>query len=285
MREFRVSAAAFFSATTGAENEARLRDQGRCADTMPPLIERFELRGRDVLSLGPGLAYEEFWMHQAGCKLTLVDIDEYGTIAPLLAGLPQVVGDARDLRYVVGDARVFVTSPEAAGVSCLYVSSFTPDELRRAEIQRRHITSLKARTARVVNRIARRATGKEWFAQTSWPPDAAPLCDIVSQSLACLAPAGIFLLQSYAAGVDIAANPHFVHCLQKQLRAHGIELVEFMHYSPEYSGVWLCAGIKSGPAEALEYAARVRSRAELTRFHGRSQVRTGIRRIPIIIGG
>ncbi|WP_054971967.1 hypothetical protein [Paenibacillus sp. A3] len=51
---------------------------------MEQLIEKYELADKSVLCIAPGNGIEEYWFHRHGCELTFVDIDQYGSIEPVL---------------------------------------------------------------------------------------------------------------------------------------------------------------------------------------------------------
>lgn len=43
-------------------------------DSITQIIERYDLKRCDVVSIGPGDAQQEYWFHKNECDLTLVDI-------------------------------------------------------------------------------------------------------------------------------------------------------------------------------------------------------------------
>ena len=84
----------YFGAPPGAgvpfsEFSEHLRE---CKPTIGELICRYDLNNRKILSLGAGAAFEEYWMANAGCELTLVDIspeiETYVASLPLEAEAP-----------------------------------------------------------------------------------------------------------------------------------------------------------------------------------------------------
>jgi hypothetical protein len=94
-----------------------------CEKPIKQLIARYDLAGKSILSLGSGEAFEEYWFHKAGWRLTLNEIS--GKIATTLRTIP--VGDDR---FVIDDAAKWLAlSNETFDV--VYASSFAPDEHRR----------------------------------------------------------------------------------------------------------------------------------------------------------
>src|SRR3954469_1841944 len=81
------------------------------------LIERYDLRGKKVLSLGAGIAREERWLAElGGNELTVIDIDEHKGIEPFL----QSCKEKGTLKYIIGDALIGKNFP---ATDILYMSS------------------------------------------------------------------------------------------------------------------------------------------------------------------
>jgi len=73
--------------------------------TIRQLLKRYDLDHKKVLSVGPGVGIEEYWLYkQGGCALTFVDRDEHRSIEPYLRALPPAGSNERALTYFVGDA-------------------------------------------------------------------------------------------------------------------------------------------------------------------------------------
>jgi len=55
-------------------------DKKKVEIPMQQLISHFEIKNKQVLSIGAWKGHEEYWFYKNGCKLTLVDIDEHKKI-------------------------------------------------------------------------------------------------------------------------------------------------------------------------------------------------------------
>lgn len=112
-----------------------------CEAAIRQLVDRYELASKDILSIGAGRTFEEYWMGKTGCRLTRVDLD-LDTVARLeehLLSLPPALAAPETLSYVIGDALEYCKSAAFAKFGVLYVSSLHPDEIRREEIQKTFI--------------------------------------------------------------------------------------------------------------------------------------------------
>lgn len=186
------------------------------------LVDRYQLRGKRVLSIGPGIGSEEYWLwRHGGCALTFVDSDEHNSIEPALQALPAAgdeLPEAEVLSYFIGDAAAL--SRFAEPFELIYISGFTPEELRRRQIQLETVgTGLRGALHRLCLR-------------PSWPAERPVLSDFTLRFVAdCLAEDGMLLLQEYYAPIDCTANGHMIRICQEQLRGEGIELLEHHHSS------------------------------------------------------
>lgn len=249
-RLYLVEARDYFFSAEGALTFRERRD--KVCDPMNQLIHRYRLRGKSVLSIGCGLAYEEYWFSKNGCSLTLIYIDEKEIIEPRLKELPPGGSGQESLLYFIGDAGE--VCPTLGKFDVCYFSGFTPDELRRQDIVSQHVE---------------RASDDR---HPSWPKDAQPFCSLVMDVLrANLAVGGLFIHQSYCGGPDLQANPHFLVLAQEQLRTVGVELIE-AYYLADSPGVKLMVGYRGSEVEAVAFARKISSRPELTTFHGRADV-------------
>ncbi|MCX7144307.1 MAG: hypothetical protein NT123_25405 [Proteobacteria bacterium] len=157
------------------------------------LVARYHLAGKSILSLGAGAAFEEYWMSQAGARLTLNDLDAaHGHIRPYLETLP-----AGDLTYYLEDAAETIRFVERHDV--LYVSSFHPDEIRREEIVARH---------------------------GGWPIGESPYHELLLNAMGCVKPNGLVIFQHYRGGVDPSTSPHYILAVRDALNVRGITLAD-----------------------------------------------------------
>lgn len=220
---------------------------------MNGLIERYSLFKKSILSLGSGTAFEEYWFHQAGCKLVLNDLDiPTHNIEKYLITLPQA--GATDFVFWIDDADNALTELPAAQFDALYVSSFHPDEIRREQIQE----EFKARRS-----------ADEAYRNVTWPSDALPYSNTLVSAISKVKAGGIAIFQHYRGGVYVDSNPHYIDAIRSQFREHGAELLETYAFrkSPPHM---LAVAYKGTAYEAQEYAQEVlSSRPEIQTFHGR----------------
>jgi hypothetical protein len=221
---------------------------------MTQLVTRYRLQNKRILSVGSGVGLEEYWFWKNGGRLTLVDLDEHKSIEPLLREISQrpVRDDGKCLRFFIGDAQELSSRLFELFDVC-YFSSFTPDETRRAEIQRQFLASQSVKTQ-------------------SWPQSEKPFMDLVIEILQRnLAPSGFFISQSYYGGVDVLGNPHFITLMEEQLSSVGVQLLE-VYYLQKAPGVILTIGFKGFRQEGLKLLESIAQNPQITRFHGRSPI-------------
>lgn len=281
MATYAISAGDFFaSESAGAYASGAARE--RCRTPMGELIARYGLAGRSVVSVGASGGHEEYWFHAAGCPLTLVDLDEDGALEPHLARLAEHAGDGpRDLTYVIEDAIAWArTGPEPSHL--LYLSSFTPEELRRREVNAEGAAepgALRRKAIGGINYAAARTLKRRLLPGVrTWPNDA-PAFGEPMQALATglVAPGGLFAYQSYATPVDLLDNPHLVGLTRSQLADWGFQLLALYAFVPWWSATTLTVAFRGTPAEAAEYRREIAANPELTEFHGRSEVPHSVR--------
>jgi hypothetical protein len=244
------------------------------------IVERFDLAGKTLMSVGPGSAQEEIALLRSGLKRAyLFDIDENKRIEPIIQTIHDPAKVDAPIVYTVGD---FLDHRPGTGdyeqVDVLYFSGFTPDELRRADIQNKHRSKVLSRA-----RYKLRSWAGLPVLNTAWPSRAVPLHDIVLAALdRYLKVGGFFVLQSYCGGVDVVQNPNFIRSWLSMLPRHGLRLVEGYYFATAPSvTLWVAykVGAKSlgngsgtGQAEFDRLLAALRNRPEITAFHARAQL-------------
>lgn len=233
MQCYIVSASLYFSGL--AENTAFERDRGLTEQSMKAVIDRYHLAGTSVLSIGCGSGYEEFWFWESGCSLTLVDLDQHAAIEPYLKTIPSPASPEDTLTFYVGLAQEL---PRGAGqFDVCYLSSFTPDEFHRRDVQLRQPLNVAIRALRGVSRFVKFLPHLPY----RWPSDTAPISDLVIDAVTqYVRDGGLILSQSYYYGVDVLANPRFVSQLCMQLSSHGFCL-EDLHCQTQRPDISLLA--------------------------------------------
>ncbi len=189
---YRISHDEYFAGL--AADTSFVRDKEKVRDTMNQLISRFNISGKRILSVGPGLGYEEYWFFKANCRLVFVDIDEYGSLEPYLKTLKPSGDSGACMEYYIGDARDFYAEYRDSFDVC-YFSSFTPDELRRGRIQNSYVGRFSAHP------LLRYPLSKipyfERSFQHTWPRKEYPFMGLViSMAQDLLADGGLFVSQS-----------------------------------------------------------------------------------------
>ena len=280
MPTYAVNADAFFAAEgAGAYASGGARERSR--KPIGELVERYGLAGRSVVSVGASGGHEEYWLHAAGCPLTLVDLDEDGAIEPYVARLSEAESGPRDLTYVIGDGIAWARSgPEQAHL--LYLSSFTPEELRRREVNAAGAAAtgaLRRKAVGGINYAAARTIGRRLLPGVrTWPPDAPAFGEpIEALATGIVEPGGLFACQSYATPVDVLDNPHLVELTRRQLAEWGFQMLALYAFVPWWSATTLVVAYRGTPQEAAAYRREIADRPELTDFHGRSEVPRSIR--------
>jgi hypothetical protein len=231
MQKFRVSVDDFYRVYS--------EKSPRVDECMQELIERYDIHGKSVLSVGAGTGFEERQFALAGNDLLLIDIDEQGSILPWLKRMPERPG----LSYWIGDATEFEQGVGTHDV--VYLSSFTPDEARRGAIVK-HNTETGIR----------------------WDPMVDPFHPVVMQYVSSLREGGLLIIQSYYFSVEIAWNPDYLLACKRQLGTAGLHLLEVHRFKDTY-GVMLYTAVKGKPGIAPAI--------KISKFHGRANPEATVR--------
>jgi hypothetical protein len=217
-------------------------DTPRIKACMEELIERYGITGKSVLSVGAGTAEEEKHFALAGNDLLLVDIDEQETLRPTIEEYPEKPG----LSYWIGDA--VELERQIGSCDVLYLSGFTPDELRRAA---------------VIKKLG--AAGESWRLTDE------PFHPVVMRYASKVRDGGILLIQSYGTGLDTQHHPQYLAACQRQLSENGLDLFEVHRFS--FHRAVMLHAISRGKKPTVP------SRP-LSAFHGRAKPETVERIFP-----
>ncbi|MDE2166805.1 MAG: hypothetical protein KGJ66_10780 [Alphaproteobacteria bacterium] len=168
------------------------------------LIERYDIKNRNILSLGSGFAYEERHLVELG-KNRMTAIDNNKDIEPILRKAP-----TGEMIYIIGDARKKLPG----SFDVLYVSSLLPDEVRRHQI---------ASNPSWLDRKAKHGFGID---PDQWPIWRGPFHRIIMRHVRALNRGGLLIVQSYAYSLDPHFHKHYLSALRLQLRLHRMVLLE-----------------------------------------------------------
>lgn len=247
MHKFIFSPELFFSAIVDPDrgNGRSVEiNRGYCRDAMLGMVERYQLASKSVLCPGAGEAFEEFWLFQNDCELTLNDID-----------LPIDADDCpgTGLVFYHGDAGEALEDIQDGQFDLLYVSSFHPDEIRREAIQTDYAT---------------RRSPEHAYHHVTWPDDKLPYHTTIYDALAKVKDGGLAILQHYRGGVCIDSNPHYVEAIERQFKSAGLQLLEVYTFRRSTAHL-LVVGYKGDASHALEFSKSLQARPEIKTFHGR----------------
>lgn len=212
----------------------------RIGTAIHQLVHRYGLAGRSVLSLAGGKCDEERFLLGHGVQLTVIDIDEHGTIEPNLAQ-----AEPGPVRYLIADASA---AGELGPFDVLYSSSFTPDELRRDAIVHRTAGPDHARMVA--------ANG-----HYEWPWWEEPFHPTLMRLAGQVKPGGLVIIQSYYGGLDTLIHRYYLWACDRQLAAAGLELRELYRFR---TTIGVCLYVATRGPRALPLAS------PLTLFHGRA---------------
>ena len=103
-------------------NNINSKDFLDVSESMLQLINHFNLQDKKVFSIGAGWGFEEFWMYQKGCRLTLVDID----LPNLFDSYLKILKLKGSMKYIIGDIYKVVKEFEER-YDLLYISGMHKD--------------------------------------------------------------------------------------------------------------------------------------------------------------
>lgn len=244
-----------------------------CEKEMENLINRYGIHNKDILSIGSGTAHEEYWFCVKGDnRLILFDIDESGTIEPKLKTLstPSLSANTaanQPIQYYIGDFTKFKKG-FSNQFDILYLSSFTPDELRRDTIKTAFGKKVKVDPwKKVIYDILHREKQED----LNWPYWCAPFHESVYHSLSFVKRRGLVILQSYCGGIDVTYNPNYVNKIKKDFTQYGITLLD-LFYLEASPAITLTVGFAGNEEEAKAFYHEQVKSVPLESFHGRSAV-------------
>jgi hypothetical protein len=218
-----------------------------CRPPIRQIQERFDLRVKNILSIGAGDCFEEYWLSPAN-NITAVDIND--SLREFAAG-SKGVGWPGD-RYIVQDAAEFVEECNET-FDLVYISSFAPDEYRREELQAEFV---------------KQRSEEEAYNYITWRAGTKPYHPIIESALRLVKQNGLIILQHYRGGVDVVTNPHYLRDIAIQFGTYGVRLIEAYHFraSPQHL---LVVATKRDQDGAGKYGNWLKHRTKITTFHGR----------------
>jgi hypothetical protein len=247
VQQYSVDIRSYARARAAAGDSTFAKNMALCKKPIEQICNRYQLRGKHVLSLGTGDGFEECWMAPAN-RLTMVDIsDSVAAFKEAARG----TGTPAD-RYFVADAHDFIGQCQET-FEVLYVSSFHPDELRREAIQ---------------TDFRKMRSPDEADNYITWKAGTPAYHHIIEDALDLVKPDGLIILQHYRGGIDITANPQYVDDIVWQFARHGVHLVELHHFreSPMHL---LVTARRCSKAGIQQFRSWLKGRPPITTFHGR----------------
>jgi len=233
--------------------------EGMIEATIRQLVTKYEIKNKNIFSIGSGLAFEEYWFYKFGNNLVLLDIDEPKILEKVCIDSMNSNGN---ITYIIDDVYNF-DNYDVRKFDVVYVSSFTLNELRNAEIAGKNSI-----VNRGLNQILKKV-GK--YKMKKWPQSKAPFMDIIMKILnQTLKTGGLFICQSYASDVD-SSSSSYIEAVKKQLNSNGIKLFAIYRFT-EYRSVHLIVGFKGDESSARKFAQKIKSHPEITDFHGRAEL-------------
>lgn len=225
-----------------------------CKVQIENLVNRYSLFKKSCLSIGSGIAAEEYWFHKHECALTLIDIDEneFFDIESYIKEKPSTLNG--DLTFFIDSADSALKETSDNFYDFLFVSGFHPDEVRREEIQ---------------EKFKLHRTSEEAYHHLTWPTDASPYLDTLVDAFAKIRRNGLVIFQHYKGGVSLQSNPHYLSSLISQFEENGVTLLEVYAYK-QSSQHLLVVGFKGTYQQACNFSsACLLDRVEIKTFHGR----------------
>lgn len=229
-----------------------------CSYTIRQLVERYNIKEKNILSVGPGTAFEEYWFMKYGKnRMTFIDIDEGHSILPMLT---KMINDKKlengngnnkeKINYLIGDATIdsIPASLKKDGFDVLYFSGFTPHELNLSRIYKNKLK----------NNI--------------WPKDEKVIHEsIINLTNKLLLPSGLLIIQEYAGSPDINASG-YLESIKNELLTNGITLLEVYSFGNS-NHIHLIVGIKgfSNDENVKLFLQHLKNAKLITRFHGRAE--------------
>jgi hypothetical protein len=236
----------------------------QCDEPIRQLVARYDLAGRNFMSIGAGGGFEEVVLLKHGLRRAyLFDIDEHNTLTQILPTLEKPDLADAPIHYTLDDfTKTQPNSAELEPIGLLYFSGFTPDEKHRLDTMQAHHKRATEGTA----------TSKD----PDWPANTAPFHGIVIRALNhYLVDGGVVIIQSYYGGLDPMSNPGYIKAWKDFLAQHGIQLLEAYCFTAS-AAVTLWVGIKAtseaGRRAVEAFSKDQANREALTLFHGRAQL-------------
>lgn len=217
------------------------------------IMDRYGIRNKKILCVGPGIAQQEYWFSENGNQLLLIDIDENGVVEPKLKKIQKAYTSIEEkILYGVGDARRindYISEP----FDILLSFGFTLDEFHRSKIQEISCNSNHSGFGWPVNQ----ATFSELILN---------ICDLLPEN-------GIFISLSYCGGPN-ATQISYVPAIQSTLQKHDMQLLD-VHILENSPGVHLVASIKS-PSNNIDFP---NPKSKISIIHPRSAVTSNVKQI------
>jgi len=257
---YRIDYEEFFSCLHNpTQKESFEKHKELCREPMNQLIKKYNLHSKKVLSIGPGLAFEEYWFFKNGGSLTFISDQEIFSNSKI-----NLEKQNNHLAYIIDDAKNFKNYLTDT-FDVVYFSSFPPNELTNRTIRHKYQFSIVRRGLNLLSRKTKiNFLQKQW----TWPHNEKPFIDFVMEIMeTVLGTGGLVIHQSYASDID-TRSINYIDRVKEQLDSINIRLLA-VYYFIDRPHVKLIIGYKNNLSEAIKFATKIKNNPEINSFHGR----------------
>tara|TARA_B100000242_G_C42993334_1_gene461240 strand:- start:198 stop:1100 length:903 start_codon:yes stop_codon:yes gene_type:complete len=223
-----------------------------CENPINQLVDRYDLKNKEILSIGCGNAFEEFHFLDKGNKLYLSDADlPYKTMEPWLKQCTSSKNND-GVEFTVECSLVAAQRLSEQRFDVIYISSLHPDELYRGRLQ----------YSRVRQNLKKGLLfGASWGNEDFYS-------EYVSSFFGLLKPGGLLIFQHYGFTVPLIINHHLGEIWQRQAQNYSVHHIETWCMEQD-SGSSLNIFARLEESEACSFAKLLEQRAPLNRINGR----------------
>ena len=241
-----------------------------CRLPMLEMIDRYLIRGKNILSVGSGNAFEEYYFTEFNNSVTLSDADlPYGSIG---RWVKRCSSDKKTgLIYDIEDwGKIASKYNHQPTFDVIYISSLHPDEEYRGIVQYSHIKN---------NLLSVLFTLKTWPSKNFYSLKMESLLPLLKEN-------GLLIIQHYGFSVPIALNTHLSKVWESQFNSYSVRHVETWSFE-RYTGLMLNVFLKSDNQYFQKYLRKIVERPDIKHMNGRfsAKARKRLQVIKAFFGG